>query len=125
MKSLYSITLVTTAMDFESYKKLIMQSIAECGYDDFLPSLCSPSNGAEELNVLQTELHPEGEKAIALEWASQFTAADQKLFCAYRVGNRKIEVVEVTGTEVTNKTHIDVRRLGGTGTCSGGRSPGG
>ena len=96
-------------MDFESYSKLIMQSVAECGYDDFLPSLCIPSDRAEELDVLETELHPDGEKDIALDWASQFTAADQKLFCAYRVGNRQIEVVELTGTEVTDKTHIEVR----------------
>ncbi len=95
-------------MDFESYTQLIMQSVAECGYDDFLPSLCTLSDGSEELNVLQTELQSDGEKAIALDWASQFTTTDQKLFCAYRVGNRKIEVVEVTGTEVTNKTHIEV-----------------
>ena len=96
-------------MDFESYTRLIMQSVAECGYDDFRPSLCISNGGSEELNVLETELHPNGEKDIALEWASQFIAADQKLFCAYRLGNRQLEVVEVTGTEVTDKTHIDVR----------------
>ena len=96
-------------MDFESYTRLIMQSVAECGYADFRPSLCISSGGSEELNVLETELHPNGEKKIAMEWACQFTAADQKLFCAYRVGNRQLEVVEVTGTEVTDKTHIDVR----------------
>ena len=100
---------VDKAMDFESYTHLIMQSVAECGYDDFLPSLCSHVDGSEELNVLQMELHPDGEKEIALDWASQFTAVDQKLFCAYRIGNRQIEVVEVTGTDVTDKTHIDVR----------------
>jgi hypothetical protein len=100
---------VDKAMDFESYTRLIMQSVADCGYDDFRPSLCISSGGSEELNVLETELHPNGEKDIALEWASQFTAADKKLFCAYRLGNRQLEVVEVTGTEVTDKTHIEVR----------------
>lgn len=86
-----------------------MQSVAECGYDGFLPSLCIISDRSDELKVLEAELQSDGDKDLALDWASQFTDADQKLFCAYRVGNRQIEVVEVTGTEVTNKTYIEVR----------------
>ena len=96
-------------MNFDSYTKLIKQSVAECGYDEFLPYLCISNGDTEELSVLETELHDDGDKAVALDWASQFMGTCQKLFCAYRIGNRQVEVVEVTGTEVTEKMHIDVQ----------------
>ena len=99
---------VDKAMDFESYSKLIDQSIAECGYDRFLPSLCVSTNDKDELNVLETELFDDGERSIALDWASQFTNPSQKLFCAYRIGEGKIEIVAILGWDVTEKTHIDV-----------------
>lgn len=96
-------------MDFESYTKLILQSAATCGYDRFLPSLCVSTDDTEELSVLETDLLDEGEKAIALDWALQFTGANQRVYCAYRIGSRQIEVIEVTGAEVTDKRRVNVR----------------
>jgi hypothetical protein len=96
-------------MDFKTYETLIKRSVAECGYDSFYPSLCVSENGGDALDVLEMELHPDGDKEAALDWVSQFTSERQKLFCAYRVGNRTIEVVEVAGFTVTYKSHIYVR----------------
>ena len=95
-------------MDFQSYTELIKQSVADSGYDGFLPSLCLLKDDAAELNVLDTNLNDDGDKTIALDWASQFTDSNQRLFCAYRIGNRRVEIVEVKGTEFTEKTHIEV-----------------
>ncbi len=96
-------------MNFQSYTELIKQSVADSGYDGFLPSLGLLNDDKVDLNVLDTELHEDGEKAIALDWASQYTECNRKLFCAYRIGNRCVEVVEVTGTEVTDKIQIEIR----------------
>jgi hypothetical protein len=98
-------------MNFQLYAKLIADSVAQCGYDRFMPSLCIPSSHIE-LQVLEIDPQPEGDKEAALDWASAFTEADRVLYCAYRNGNRQVEVVEVTGTEVTNKLCIEVRPAG-------------
>jgi hypothetical protein len=95
-------------MTFETYINLIADSVAECGYDCFMPSLCIPSE-TSELQVLEVRPQPNGDKEAALEWASKFTGPERVLFCAYRNGDRQVEVVEVTGTEVTSKKHIEVR----------------
>jgi len=95
-------------MDFESYTKTIIASVAECGYERFMPSLCIAADSIE-LEVLEIDPQSEGDKEIALDWASKFTDTGRVLFCAYRNGNRRLEVVEVTGNEVTNKTQIVVR----------------
>jgi hypothetical protein len=95
-------------LNFTSYTKLIRDSVAKSGYDQFLPSLCVLSNSVE-LHILEIEPQPGGDKTSALDWASEFTAADRLLFCAYRAGDRQVEVVEISGTDVTYKTRIHVR----------------
>ncbi len=87
-------------MTFETYLKLIADSVAECGYDCFMPSLRIPSE-TSELQVLEVRPQPNGDKEAALEWASEFPGPERVLFCAYRNGDRQVEVVEVTGTDVT------------------------
>jgi len=96
-------------MDIESYTTLIAESVAESGYDRFLPSLCISSDGGDDLNVLDTVLRDEGEKELSLNWAAQSIAENQKAYCAYRIGNRIIEIVEIIGRDVTAKNHLDVR----------------
>lgn len=89
-------------MDFEAYVDLVTSSAAAWGYDRFLPSLCVCGEKIE-LNVLEIDLGPDGEKSAAFDWAEKFVGPSRTLFCAYRAGDRKIEAVEITGTEVTRK----------------------
>ena len=110
-------------MNFASYTKLISDSVAKSGYDHFLPSLCVLSDSVE-LHILEIEPQLEGDKQSALDWASEFTATDRLLFCAYRAGDRQVEVVEISGTDVTNKTRIHVRPYGGGVTRDSSRAPG-
>lgn len=95
-------------MDFVGYTRVIVESVADCGYDRFMPSLCIAEEPIE-LQVLDTALQPDGDKQVALDWASTFAESGRVLYCAYRNGDRCIEVVEVTGTEVTDKLHITAR----------------
>lgn len=94
-------------MDFHSYTRLISESVAECGYDEFLPSLCVPG-GTLEFEVLAVALQPEGERDVATKWATTFTAPGQVLYCAYRNGGGQVEVIEVTGDEITQITQLGV-----------------
>lgn len=94
-------------MTFDQYVSLIARSVAEAGYDNFLPSLCVLTD-AMEMEVLQTELSADGEESVAKQWASDFTEPGRTLFLAYQQGSRMVMVLEITGTEVTNKQRIAV-----------------
>lgn len=98
-------------MDFDSYSQLIIDSVSETGYERFMPSLCIAGESVE-LQVLETEPEPQGDKERALDWASGLTAPDRVIFCAYRIGNRTVEIVEISGTEVSRKKHVKVRSSG-------------
>ena len=74
-----------------------------------MPSLCVAEESIE-LQVLEMEPEPQGDKERAFDWASTFTAADRVILCAYRIGDRTLEIVEISGAEVTKKKHVKVQR---------------
>jgi hypothetical protein len=95
-------------MDFETYTRLIADSVAECGYDEFFPSLCVVGDKLE-MQVLAGELQPHGEREVAMNWADTFKAPGQVLYLAYRIGGRQVEVIKLNGAEVTQRTRLDIQ----------------
>ena len=65
-------------------------------------SLCEPSHGAK-LHVLDGGLLPDGDERIAKEWAANFAEKGKVLYLAYRAGERRVDVCEVTDHNVTDK----------------------
>ncbi len=95
-------------MDFNRYFSLISDSAAETGYEKFMPSICVVGDKIE-MNVLETELSPNGDEEIAKEWASQFVTDESIVYLAYRSGERIITVIQIEGTEVTRKQGVKVQ----------------
>ena len=105
-------SLLDKQMDLDQYVAVISESAAETGYDGFLPSMCVVGEDYE-LNVLQTELSPNGEETLAKDWASKFTSDDSLIYLAYRSGDRIITIVEISGTNVTQKCALKIKPISG------------
>ncbi len=95
-------------MDFASYVKLITNSVAESGYETFMPSLCKVGDTIQ-MEVLAIDCSPEGDEEVAKQWASDILDPSCVTFLAYRLGNRIVEIIEISGYDVTNKQHLDVQ----------------
>jgi hypothetical protein len=85
------------------------KSVAETGYDFFLPSACISGADANEMCVLDIALKEEGEKAEALAWGASLVKEGAVLFLAYRTGNRLVTVAEVREKKVVAKMTISIR----------------
>ena len=99
-------------MKFADYIEIIKDAVAHGGYDYFHRSLCEPSHGAK-LHVLDGGLLPDGDERIAKEWAANFAEKGKVLYLAYRAGERRVDVCEITDHNMTDKVHIVVNPYGG------------
>ena len=105
----YLATLNVTHIANAETRATTEQTCRDCGYVLNFTSYTKLIRDSGELHILEIDFQPGGDKQSALDWASEFTAADRLLFCAYRAGDRQVEVVEISGTNVTNKTRTHVR----------------
>jgi hypothetical protein len=94
-------------MNFDRYISLIVGSVAEQGYDNFMPSMCIAGDSIE-MSVLDGELSLNDDGQAAKNWASEFAIPGRVIFLAYRTPDRTVTVVEITGRDVTSKHCISV-----------------
>lgn len=82
-------------MTFRDYCSIIAESVAETGYDSFLPSACVPGFAKDEFHVLEGGLSEKGEERVALSWAESLPKNSTTVFLAFRAGERRVTVLEL------------------------------
>jgi len=86
--------------DFEQFCEVQQQSAAENGFDAYHPCLWIIGESIV-IQVLETDLSPQGEEELAKDWAGQ--EEGDYILLGYRASSEEIHLCEVIARDVTQK----------------------